>query len=1369
MARRLLNLTLLVTLLTLLGCGGGGGGNSDGLDGSPPSIIVPTSTATLRLENVLARAIPSSITQLRLTGYDATGRVLFGPVSQPKDAIMDFLEVPVTVRRVQVEYLEGTRLAGLALTNVTLLAGQISVLRDLDFQDVDAALTRITIEPSNLTLAKGTTGKLTAVGHYSDDQVLDLSNSVTWRAADTAVEVSNSGIVTALLPGTAEVTASLGGITSSSRVNVTEATLDSLRFEPATVTLAAGTGRTFVVRGLFSDDTSQDLTSEVTFATEDPSVAEIALPTGSVLGKASGETEITASYRGQIARASIVVTPAVLVQIDVTPASVSLPKGTSQQLTATGIFSDKTTQDLTASATWDSLDPSVASASSGWVGAIQTGTTTISATFGEITGTATVEVTSAEVTGLTMEPTTLSLPEGLTEQLAVIAHFSDGTSSPVTDLATYESSNITVASVNTLDQRGLVTANVIGNSTIVIRFSGKQTSLEVEVSPALLRTLSIDPSTLPLPKGTSGRLTASGTYTDGVTRDLTSQVLWRSSKPDIAEVDSEGAVFGLRQGEAVITAEIEGAVASADIAVGSAIISRLELSPVDPRLKPGDTTQLNATAVYSDGGQRDITTEALWQSADSSVVVVTAQGEVTARQLGESRISAHFDGVTAGLIVTVERRGTGEGFFPAWALPDGYADDVELGDIDGDGWTDAVGTGDPFRPGVVFIRLNARDGFLSQIRNVTLSGHNSLEEVTLADVDGDGDLDLAIIERSPSRLLVLLNDGTGNYSSEPSLAFSSHGILFDMRAADLDGDDDIDLLANDSSSSNLRLVALLNDGSGDFSRSAISESTDSSAWSYQLYDFDGINGPDIIYHESRSADVVLLTNAGNGQFGGRQTLLDNVNIGSVAVGDWNGDAHPDLATGKSSFLPGVTTAWLNDGNDQFSISSEVNGGVNNRFGVPQDLDGDGILDLIVTSSQPRTQVLYGLGDGTFSPSLELWSMVSLIRTADMNRDGHLDLIGGHFLQYFIDPQRQTAKVSVHLINSSESPGYATGDFDRDGDLDFAVLDRSATNNRILTNDGSAGLAQTSTFRSNGSLARIVTGDFNLDGKLDLLTAGNGSGGSAELTTLLGRGDGTFPTRVVRVEPAGIGLDLVPADYDADGDLDVAFMGTDGIRILFNNGTGSFPQGRTSPGATSANWLASSDVDGDGDIDLLALSQQEYRLFVLKNDGSGNLAPPVAYSTGLPSPFGMAVADIDGDGDQDVAVTHQRDLAWVTVLMKNDGSGSFTFASSVTGSSLGQSTQPNFGDFDGDGDQDLLTATLHFNDGNGNFGEVKWWGQWETGHSRRRVLGDFDGDGDLDISMLARYEQVRDAIVIWTNNPRPEIGPAWPKPAHRSAI
>ena len=192
--------------------------------------------------------------------------------------------------------------------------------------------------------------------------------------------------------------------------NTAPKTLVSISITPANPSVALGSSRQFTATGTFSDNTTQDLTSSVTWGSSAASVATISNAAGTngrATAVAVGTTAITATSGGISASTTLTVVPATLVSIAVTPANPSIAPGSSQQFIATGTLSDNTTQDLTTSVTWSSSDISIATVSNaagtnGRATGVAAGTVTITATMavtqpvpGNITGSTGLAVTGA--------------------------------------------------------------------------------------------------------------------------------------------------------------------------------------------------------------------------------------------------------------------------------------------------------------------------------------------------------------------------------------------------------------------------------------------------------------------------------------------------------------------------------------------------------------------------------------------------------------------------------------------------------------------------------------------------------------------------------------------------------------------------------------------------------------------------------------------------------------------------------------------------------------------------------------------------------------------------------------------------------------
>ncbi len=261
-------------------------------------------------------------------------------------------------------------------------------------------LVSIRVTPANQTFGINTNLQFTAVGAYSDGTFQDLTPSVVWSSSNSAVAVITiSGMATAYSAGHTSITAALDGVSATTTVNVSPARLVSIAIQPANAVIAVGTAQHYSATGTYSDDTAQDLTSQVTWHSSAGSVAGIA-GNGVVTALSSGQTAVTASFGAVTGSTMLNVSPASLVSITVTPTTPVIAAGTIRQFVATGIFSDNSVQDLTAQALWNSSSASVADVvQNGLVTAASAGTTVISATHGGISGSQSLNVTSGNVTG----------------------------------------------------------------------------------------------------------------------------------------------------------------------------------------------------------------------------------------------------------------------------------------------------------------------------------------------------------------------------------------------------------------------------------------------------------------------------------------------------------------------------------------------------------------------------------------------------------------------------------------------------------------------------------------------------------------------------------------------------------------------------------------------------------------------------------------------------------------------------------------------------------------------------------------------------------------------------------------------------------
>ncbi len=197
------------------------------------------------------------------------------------------------------------------------------------------------------------------------------------------------------------------------------------------------------------------------------------------------------------------MTPAVLVAITVSPTIASIAAGNTQQFTATGHYSDLSTQDLTSSVTWSSSLTSFATISNasgcqGLATGVATGATTITATSGLISGVAALTVTPAVLTSITVSPTAATIATGHTQQFTATGHYSDLSTKDLTASVTWSSSTTSVATVsNTTGSKGLALGVGPGSSQIKATDAGSGKQAAADLTVVAPTMLTITPSSGP--------------------------------------------------------------------------------------------------------------------------------------------------------------------------------------------------------------------------------------------------------------------------------------------------------------------------------------------------------------------------------------------------------------------------------------------------------------------------------------------------------------------------------------------------------------------------------------------------------------------------------------------------------------------------------------------------------------------------------------------------------------------------------------------------------------------------------------------------------------------------------------------------------
>ncbi|MGO9452235.1 MAG: beta strand repeat-containing protein [Candidatus Binataceae bacterium] len=634
----------------------------EGIKGSTP---VSVNDATL--DSIIVAPANPSIAQDLTLQMTATGVYSDGSTANLTSAV-SWASSAINIAEVSNTSGSQGLLTTLSQGSATISASFNGIVGSTGVTVTATTLVSINVTPADPTIANGTTVQLTATGTFSNGATADLTGSVTWASSDNTIATVTGGLVTGKGVGSASISATQSGISGSTTVTVSAVTLTAIMITPVSPTIAKGTTAQLTATGQFSDGSTQDITTSVTWASSEPSVATVSNASGSqglVTGVAAGTTTISATSGGIMDSTPVTVTSATLDAIEVFPHTLTIANGVKEQLSAIGTFSDGTTLNLTSAVTWVTSNPTFVTVSNsegtqGQVTGHSPGSATVTASLGTLSDSAQVTVDSAALNSITVTPVDPTVAKGIAAQFTATGNYSDGTIEDLTQSVTWASSVTSIATIsNAQGSDGL--ADTIGVGTTSISATMPQSpqisgSTVLAVTSATLTEITVGPS-LSLAVGTTGQLTATGTFSDGTTLDLTSSVSWTTSESGIAVVSNatgtQGLVLGVSAGNATITAFLKGISGTTPVTVTSAVLNSITITPVNPSVAIGTTQQLTATGVYSDGSTADLTNLASWTSSNTAIATVDSTGLLTGIAEGTATISAQFDGITGTTDATV--------------------------------------------------------------------------------------------------------------------------------------------------------------------------------------------------------------------------------------------------------------------------------------------------------------------------------------------------------------------------------------------------------------------------------------------------------------------------------------------------------------------------------------------------------------------------------------------------------------------------------------------------------------------------------------------------------------------------------------------
>ena len=650
-----------------------------------------------------------------------------------------------------------------------------------------------------------------------------------------------------------------------------------------------------------------------------------------------------------------------------------------------------------------------------------------------------------------------------------------------------------------------------------------------------------------------------------------------------------------------------------------------------------------------------------------------------------------------------------------------------MGDIDEDGKPDVV-TAVSFTnfagPQRVNVLFGNGDGTLSPASKLEVSGVRP-QCVALADMNHDDHLDVVVVKPWTSGPLtgevgVFLGDGHGAFGNEIKSPTSATNNGVDFALADLNGDGNLDVAV------------------------AAGVTTDNS--------------------------VQVLLGNGDGAFGTGTYYASGTNVAKVAVGDFDGDGAPDLATANVN-SSNVGILFNNGGNtgafQDAKLILPLPGGLRAPKGiVARDLNNDGRVDVAVAfgSGQFSTAVVVALGngDGSFlnpvvTPLPSLASPSHLI-AVDLNGDKVLDLVTADLalsdMQVLIGKGDGTYLAPVGYPGGYGVTALDAADMDGDGRTDVVVGNNFSNDLLVSFGDGAGHLSVgPPSYPTKGNVSvTLDADDFTGDSVKDLVVANRNS---SNLSIFIGKPDGTFQDAQL-LPTSKFPTDVALGHFNADAPVDLAVPSEDDNNILpmLGTGAGTFTAQTPIPigQGTFTRFIATGRFNNDA-FDDLAMTSGYFQGFVsvFLGKGDGTFQTPVYYTTSPYSSY-LRTFDVDGDGKLDLLVGSKDLPVGVVEVLYGDGAG--VFGAPARLSTFGFATEIesyDVADLDKDGKPDLVIGIgfsdaafekrdgdyyggifIHYGEGARAFSPLAFL-QPGTDPAQARVV-DLDNDGNLDVVM-----------------------------------
>jgi uncharacterized protein YjdB len=599
-------------------------------------------------------------------------------------------------------------------------------------------LVSISVAPSSPAIASGATLQFTATGTYSDGSTQNLTLSAAWSSSNTSSAiVGATGVATGLLPGAATISATVGSVAGSASATVSDTNLAGWwRFQDASGGSAADSsgngnaaalenGMTWVTGqngyAISANGTNQyasipavnlSSTSAVTWTAWVNRTYQSS-GTGTLIENSPNFNQSTTGFgffpddSGDCGTANSMMTGVhgnvgYTLNCYAQPSSgvwhhIAVVYDKSQSgpnvvsLYIDGVLQTPISQLYTATNTNGFGDNPIYLFSRGGASNFLSGEMDDLRLYSQALTAAQIQQIYLQglgtLTSIAVTPANANIAQGATQQFTATGTYSSGSPQNLTSLATWSSSNTAAATMNAA---GVATGVAAGAATISAAYGAIGGSTGLTIDAPTLESITVTPANQIVSTGGTQQFTATGTYSDGSTQNLTGSVAWSSSNTAIATINTAGLATAVAHGDTIIQAvsgSVSGSTSLAVITPGATLTS-IAVTPGSFTLLAGGAQQLTATGTYSDGSTQNLTTSVTWSSTNTAAATVNSSGLATAVAAGSASIQAASGSVTGSASATVLAAGSLAGW---WTFDQGSG--TAVADSSGNGNAAALENG----------------------------------------------------------------------------------------------------------------------------------------------------------------------------------------------------------------------------------------------------------------------------------------------------------------------------------------------------------------------------------------------------------------------------------------------------------------------------------------------------------------------------------------------------------------------------------------------------------------------------------------------------------------------------------------------------